>query len=296
MNRLTKLLLIAHAVEFVAIHAPGQQVRDFILDDHTVYAVPVSGTRVTTVSFPSPIAAIDGASMTTDGKTPGLFQLAHTKGTAYFSVRALAKDAAGNVNVRWNNRTYVFDLRENGEPCYSLLLRAPSEKGGLGARLVTPTRLLGLLDKAKAFPLLQQYQPETVRDVEYRDCRLKPLVSDCGGYEICLLQAFRFPHQDTLIFELAVVNNGEKPLSHTPEQMEIRVAEQVFTPSVADLAADVAPKAAVTGYIAITGTPHGGRSELSIKNDFAFALSRRDAAVEAAVRDFDQAQTEGLAK
>jgi hypothetical protein len=296
MNRLTKLLLIAHAVEFVAIHAPGQQVRDFVLDDHTVYAVPVSGTRVTTVSFPSPIAAIDGAAMTTDGKTPGLFQLAHTKGTAYFSVRALTKDAAANVNVRWNNRTYVFELRESAEPCYSLLLRSPSEKSGLAARPLTPNRLLGLLDKAKAFPLLQQYQPEAVRDVEYRDCRAKPIVSDCGGYEVRLFQAFRFPQQDTLIFEIAVVNNGEKLLIHTPEQLEIRVAEQVFTPSVADLAGEVPPKAALTGYIVLTGTPNGGRNELSLKNDFAFALNRRDAAVDAAVRDFDQAQTEGFAK
>ena len=69
------------------------RVQDFPLNDHTVYSIPVSAARVTTVSFPSPIAAIDGALLTVDGKTPGLFQIAHTKGTAYFSLRALAKDA-----------------------------------------------------------------------------------------------------------------------------------------------------------------------------------------------------------
>ena len=95
-----------------------------MLDDHNVYAVPVSGTRVTTISFPSPIAAIDGALVTADGKTPALFQIAHTKGTAYFSVRALAKDAATNLNVRWNNRTYVFELRESGDPWYSVILQS----------------------------------------------------------------------------------------------------------------------------------------------------------------------------
>lgn len=296
MNRLTKLLLIAQTIEFVAIQAPGQQVRDFVLDDHIVYAVPVSGTRVTTVSFPSPIAAIDGALTTADGRTPGVFQLAHTKGTAYFSVRALVKDAATNLNVRWNNRTYVFELRESTEPCYSLVLRGTPERNALPSRPLTPNRLLGLLDKAKAFPLLRQYQPDAVRDVEHRDCRAKPLVSDCGGYEIRVMEAFRFPEQDSLIFQLTVVNKADKPLSHTPEQLQVRVAEQVFTPSLADLPSLVAPKSAVTGYVAITGTPTGGRNDLSLKNDFTFALSRRDAVVEAAVRDFEKVQTEGFAK
>jgi hypothetical protein len=52
--------------------------------------VPVATNRVTTISFPSAITAIDGAGITVDGKTPGLFQLAHTKGSAFLSVRALS--------------------------------------------------------------------------------------------------------------------------------------------------------------------------------------------------------------
>jgi hypothetical protein len=183
MNRLTKPFLIAHMFAFVAIEASGQQVRDLVLDDHLVYTVPVSAARVTTVSFPSPIAGIDGALTTMDGKTPGVFQVAHTKGTAYFSARALAKGAVTNLNVRWNNRTYVFELRESAEPCYSMILRSGGEKAGASSRPLTPNRLLGILDKVKAFPLLQQYQPEAVRDVEFRDCRATPLVSDCGEYE-----------------------------------------------------------------------------------------------------------------
>ena len=105
MNRLAKLLLIAQTIEFVAIHASGQQVQDLVLDDHTVYAVPVSGMRVTTVSFPSPISAIDGALITADGKTPGVFQIAHTKGTGYFSARALAKGASrSGCGSQYRNR------------------------------------------------------------------------------------------------------------------------------------------------------------------------------------------------
>ena len=296
MSPLVKFLLIAQTIEFVAIHAHGQQVRDFVLDDHTVYAVPVSGLRVTTVSFPSPIAAIDGALTTADGKTPGVFQIAHTKGTAYFSARALVKGATTNLNVRWNNRTYVFELKESEQPCYSMILRGGSEKSAGPTRLLTPNRLLGILDKAMACALLQQHQPDTVRDIEYRDCRATPLVSDCGDYEVRCTEAFRFPAQDTLVFQVTVSNKSDKPLQHTPEQLEVRVGEHVFTPSVADLASIIVPHGAATGYVAVTGNPTGGRNGLSLKNEFSFVLSRRDPAVEAVARGFDELQTGGLAK
>lgn len=296
MNRLASLLLIAETLHFGSIQAGEQRVQDFVLDDHIVYTVPVSAARVTTISFPSPIAAIDGALTTADGKTPGVFQIAHTKGTAYFSARALAKGATTNLNVRWNNRTYVFDLHESAEPCYSLILRAGSEKSNGQARPLTPNRLLGILDKAKAFALLQQYQPEVVRDVEYRDCRATPVVSDCGDYEVRLSEAFRFPQQDTLVFQLSVTNKSDKPLEHQPERLEVRVGEQVFTPSLADLASIVAPHGSATGYVAVTGNPSGGRNGLALKNDFTFVLSRRDAAMNAATRGFEELQTTGLAK
>ena len=171
MNPLAKLTIITYALAATIAHAGEPRVQDLVLDDHKVYAVPVSNARVTTISFPSPIAAIDGALVTADGKTPALFQIAHTKGTAYFSVRALGKDAATNLNVRWNNRTYVFELRESGEPWYSVILQSQPEKISRASRPLTPSRLLGLLDKAKAFPLLQTYHPAAVANVEHRDLR-----------------------------------------------------------------------------------------------------------------------------
>ena len=290
MNLLAKLAIKLGPLCLIVAQAAGQQVRNVLLDAHTVYALPVSGVRVTTVSFPSPVAAIDGALTTTDGKTPGLFQIAHTKGTAYFSVRALAKGATTNINVRWNNRTYVFELRESLEPCYSLILRNGSEKLGSPGRPLTPSRLLGILDKAKGFPLLQQYQPDAVRGVEYRDCRATPLVSDCGDYEVRCVEAFRFPDQDTLVFQLTITNKADKALEHMSEKLEVRVGEQVFTPSVADVSGIIAPHGLATGYVAVTGTPTGGRNGLSLKNDFTFVLSRRDAEVEAAARGFDELQ------
>jgi len=117
MNPLSNTL-IRHGLVFLlalptGIHAaedPPKAIHELALDEHRVYAVPVSVARVTTVSFPSSIAAIDAAMVSTDDQSQGLFQLAHQPGTAFFSVRSLVKDAMTNVNVRWNNKTYVLEL------------------------------------------------------------------------------------------------------------------------------------------------------------------------------------------
>src|SRR5687768_2603810 len=110
MRRLIEIL-IALVCFLPALRAEEfKPIKAFSLDDHTVYSVPVSGTRVTTISFPGAIAAIDAAQVTVDGKAPGNFQIAHTKGSHFLSVRALAKKAVTNVNVRWNNKTYVLEL------------------------------------------------------------------------------------------------------------------------------------------------------------------------------------------
>jgi len=250
-------------------------VQDFVLDDHTVYEVPVSGTRVTTISFPSPIAAIDAALTTSDGKTPGLFQIAHTKGTSYLSARALAKDATTNLNVRWNNRTYVFELRESADPWYSVVLQPQPIKSNHAPRPLTPARLIGLLDRAKAFALLKAHQPDVVAGVEHRDLRDHPQITDCGDYEVRLMEAFRFPEDDTLVFQLTITNRTDKPIEHTPEKLEVHVTDRVLNPSVTDLTSSIAAHETASGYIAIS-TGLEGPYDLSLKNDFTFVLARHD--------------------
>ncbi len=100
--------------------ADSPAIQQVMLDDRTAVTVPVATNRVTTICFPSAITAIDGAGVTVDGKTPGLFQLAHTKGSAFLSVRALIPKASANLNIRWNDHTYVFELTENAQPVLSL--------------------------------------------------------------------------------------------------------------------------------------------------------------------------------
>jgi hypothetical protein len=98
-----------------------------------------------------------------DGKTPGLFQLAHTKGSAFLSVRALFPKASANLNIRWNEHTYVFELTESDHPVLSLNMEMPPtpEEAGVGhAPQVSPLKLLALLDKAKVFRCSKSSSPK----------------------------------------------------------------------------------------------------------------------------------------
>ena len=276
----TAKILTFTATLLAAAVAPAQQSKEILkdfLDSNVSIVVPVATNRVTTISFPSAITAIDGAGVTVDGKTPGLFQLAHTKSSAFLSVRALFPKASANLNIRWNDQTYVFDLIESDQPVLSLNLEAPPtpEEDGVGrAPEVSPIKLLSLLDKAKAFPLLKAQQPESVADVDFTTYDGKPLVSDFNDYEIQIEETFRFNAEDTLVFRLAITNKVDSPLIYQPDSFTLRAGDRLYPQSVSDADGTVPPKSQSIVYFAVTGTPDGGRNDLSLRNSFTVLVTR----------------------
>jgi hypothetical protein len=265
---------MAFGVSALADSAAIQRVS---LDDHVVVTVLVATNRVTTISFPGAIEAIDGAGFTVDGKMSGQFQLAHVKGSAFLSVRALTGNATGNLNLRWNHRTYVFELSASDAPVMSLIMESPptSEQSGIGnAPEVTPLKLLALLDKAKAFPLLKSQQPEAVADVSFTTYDGKPLVSNFNDYEIQIEQAFRFNAEDTLVFRVGITNKSDASLIYQPDSFALRAGNRLYPQSISDAGGTVPPKGREMVYFAVTGTPDGGRNELSLKNNFTVLVQR----------------------
>jgi len=260
----------------VALGEPnGETIQRVTLDERAVITVPVATNRVTTISFPGPIAAIDAVGVTTDGKSPGQFQLAHTKGSSFLSVRALARRVATNLNVRWNKRTYVFELVESDKPILALNLEdLAATETALPAPSVTPTKLLALLDKAKSFPLLKQQHPDAVADAEARTFGDKPQVTDFTDYEIRIEEVFRFNTDDTLVFHVVLRNKSEKEIHYLPESFAVRVGNRLYYQSISDAPGVLPAHAASTVYLAITGTPDGGRNELSLKNEFSVLVTR----------------------
>lgn len=280
MNRRIKLLWTTVVLLVVAsAHASAdadKQVKDLELDEHVVYTIPVGGSRVTTISFPGPIAAIDAALVTTDGKHAGGFQLAHTKGSYFFSVRNLVKDAVTNVNVRWNNKTYVLELQDSKTPLLSVIFHTANGKARSTGGPLTPGRLLGLLDKAKAYPLLKANYPEVVEKVDYHPYGEKPPVMDYGDFEVRLEEAFRFDPEDTLILRVNLRNKTDKEIAYDPQGFSLRVGERLFFQSISDASGIIPPKGGSPAYFAITGTASGGRNDVSLKNEFTVLVSRAE--------------------
>ena len=253
--------------------AKDKAIQDFVLDEQTVYVIPVSGFRVTTVSFPGPIAAIDAAQVTIDPQKPAAFLIAHTKGSSFFSVRAEVRKAVTNVNIRWNNKTYVIELVESDEPLLSVTFEiAPDNSALVQAEPVTPSRLLALLDKAKAYPLLKAYHSEAVAQVEYRNFESEPRILDCTNYAVEIKEVFRFNPEDTLVFRVGVTNKTANELRYASNGFSLRVGERTYPQSISDASGVVPPHADAPAYFAVTGTPNGGRNDMSIKNDFFVIL------------------------
>ena len=266
------ILLAAH----IALAEQPEAIQRITLDERAVVTVPVATNHVTTISFPGPIAAIDAVGVTVDGKTPGQFQLAHTKGSSFVSVRALARKAATNLNIRWNKCTYVFELIESDNPVLSLNLedRSMAADSAQPMPRVTPSRLLALLDKSKAFQLLKRQHPEAVANAEARTFGDEPQVTDFDDYEIRILEIFRFNLDDTLAFHVELRNKSDKEIRYQPDSFCVRVGNRLYHQSISDAPGVLPPCAASTVYFGITGTPDGGRNELSLKNEFSVLVTR----------------------
>jgi len=258
-----------------ALAADITAIQSALLDERVVYSVPVATNRVTTISFPGPISGIDAAGVTSDPKVPGQFQLAHTRGSSFLSVRALGRNATANVNVRWGKHTYVFELAEGSLPVLSFILETkPSGPGVQPAPIINPTRLLALLDKAKMFPLLKQQHPEAVAQVDVVTFSDPPCVTDFNDYEIRVEEAFRFNPEDTLVFHLRLKNKTESAIQYRPESFVLRIGNRLYQQSISDAAGLIPPKEEVIAYFAVTGTPDGARNEVSLKNAFSVLVER----------------------
>jgi hypothetical protein len=261
----------------LAAHA-APAVKQFPLDERVVYEIPISGDAPTTLMFPSALTAIEAANVSVNPETPAPVLLAYTPGRTFFSVRALEPAAKAAVNVVWKNKTYVLRFFGNAEPYGSVTFYEDDLAGRSASphRRVTPETLLGLLDRAKSFALLSAQYPEAVQQIE----RSTPeSVTYYRDFRVTVEEVFRFDPEDTLVFRLRFENTGESEVVYQPQRLAARVGQNVYYASIADASGIVPSKATTTGFFAVTGTPRGGRANLSVKNLFTVVVPRveRDA-------------------
>ena len=266
--------------------AEAQAIKTFPLDEQTVYHLKVATDKVTTLVFPQPITALEGSGITADPKTPAKMLLTYHAGDRFFSVRALADPANATINVIINRKVYVIELATDKEPFQSVTFYPADEPPAqtAGQPNVGPSRLLDLLDKAKAYPLLAEQYPEMVSQIEKAEPFTQTLYE---GFQVILTKVFRFDAEDALIFQVEFVNETDQPIYYVPQSLAVRIGSGVYWSALSDAsgiitAGEKNPKTGkITpghsdGYFVICGTPHGGRNHLSVQNAFNVLVFRQE--------------------
>ena len=268
------------------VSAQAQAIKSFPLDEHTVYHLKIGTDKVTTLVFPEPITALEGSGITVDPKSPAQVMLSYHSGDRFFTVRALADSVTADLNVIINRKVYVIELAADQDPVQSVTFYPADEPPAqsAGQPNVGPSRLLGLLDKAKAYPLLAEQYPEMVSQTDKVEPFSRTLYE---GFEVILTKVFRFDAEDALIFQVEFVNQTDKPIYYVPQSLAVRVGSGVYWSALSDASGIMAPgekdpkTGKITpghsnGYFIICGTPHGGRNHLSVQNPFNVLVFRQE--------------------
>jgi hypothetical protein len=259
-------------------------IKQFPLDDRAVYQIKVGKNQATTIMFPSSISALESANVTSDPKVPGAVLLSYAKGRYFFSLRALQEDVSANVNVVWNRKTYVLEIQSDEEPFNSVTFYQPAEPGTTSSKdSLGPIRLLGLLDKAKAYHLIQSQYPEAIPQVDTARPHNRIAYQN---FEVEVAEVFRFDPEDTLVFKILLYNHSSSEIYYQPQSLAIRVGLDVFYSALSDASGIMPPAnfnpetkkvepSVSLAYFVVTGTPNGGRNNLAVTNAFNVIVNRQ---------------------
>jgi hypothetical protein len=227
---------------------------------------------VTTIEFPSKIEALDGFGFSPNPNPDGLdlFQIAFNKGTNFVSLKATKPGAEGNLTVVLNGRVYCLYCEEAGDPSFLVIFeeessRRRSEATPIANKVVSPARLLGFLDKVKAFPSLKVSAPEMYQNMDVSEPNSK---SAANGLDVTIKRVIRDAALDSVGFELTLANHSDKEVLYDPESFGVRVGDDTYQQSVSDAAGMVPAGKAQTAFFIVTGGNAGGRNDLAVTNKF----------------------------
>jgi len=268
-----KLCVIITILHFAAIAQAGSIVQK-PLDEFIIYDIPVaSKTGTTTVMFPSEISGLFAKSVAVQDQENAGFLISFTPGNFYFTIRALKKDAEDHLTVIFNRKAYVFHLTASDHPFYNVTLYQEERIGKEGRINVVPERILSLMDKAKAYPLLLKADRDGLAGVLHASPGITNYYKD---FNVRILDVWRFEEEDTLIFRLELVNETDQPIYYKPQDLAVRLDERIYTESLADASGVMPPKSLTSAFFAITGNGQGGRNHLAPDNKWNVLVVRAE--------------------
>jgi hypothetical protein len=242
-------------------------------------AVVKLGTRgITTLEFPYKIEALDGYgfSLNPAPDGPEFFQISFSKGTNFLSVKATRDGAEGNLTVVLEGKVYCLFCKAVPDPSFVVIFEDGSGKGVSDPhevlaknKPVSPARLLGFLDKVKAFPALKVSAPEIFQNMDVTEPNSE---SSLDGLEVRLRRVIRDNSLDSLGFEVELVNKADKDFVYDPESLGIRVGDEVYPQSISDAGGLILAGKKQMAFFVVTGTATGGRNDLAATNKFEIVM------------------------
>jgi hypothetical protein len=242
-------------------------------------AVVKLGTRgITTLEFPEKIEALDGYGFSfnpvPDG--PELFQISFNKGTNFLSLKATREGVEGNLTVVLDGKAYSLFCKAVPDPSFVVIFENGSAKGVSDPREVlaanrqaSPSRLLGFLDKVKAFPSLRVTAPEMFQNMDVAEPNSE---SSLDGLEVTLRRVIRDNGLDSLGFEVELINKADKDFAYDPESFGVRVGAEVYPQAISDAGGLVSAGKTQTAFFVVAGTATGGRNDLAVTNKFDIVM------------------------
>jgi hypothetical protein len=232
---------------------------------------------ITTIQFPAKIEALDGYGFSLNPGPDGqdIFQISFNKGTNFISLKAVRPGVQGNLTVVLDGKVYALLCKEAPDPSFVVIFedraakRIAEQPPSSKRPEASPARLLGFLDKVKAFPTLKVSAPEIYRNMDVAE------PNSHSGFErldISLKRVVRDDALDSVGFEVFLANKSAKDFIYDPESFAVRVGEEIYQQSVSDAGGLVPAGKSQTAFFVVTGGSNGGRNDLAVTNKFEIVL------------------------
>ena len=268
---------ILYAIVSLLIWLPplpaGQSLRQYPLDEQLVPEVPVALDEGTTVFlFPTKINGLYAQKVSLDPAVAADFAMTFQPGQFYFTVNARHAGARDVISVVLGRQVYQIRIVAAKEQ--AVLTAAffnPTRQGRVAA--VSPNKLLSLLDKSKLYYQLRRHYPQEAEQIEHA----RPGLTLCyRNFSATVQDVWRYEAEDTLVFRVLLQNRGGEAIAYSPNELAVRVGQRIYPAAVADAAGVMPPHATVPVYFAISGSPDGGRNNLSVNNRWNILVPRRE--------------------
>lgn len=270
-----KLVVIPTVVWVITVAVHAGPIVQKPLDEYIIYDIPVASKSGTTlVMFPSQISGLYAKSVATQEQDNAGFLISFTPGNFYFSIRALKPDAEDHLTVIYNRKAYVLHLTASEKPLYNVTFFQDDRRGKDGNRpTIVPERLLSLMDKAKAYPLIAASSPDALAGVLHS---APSITNYYEGFNVRIRNVWRFEEEDTLIFRVELENTSDAAIYYKPQDLAVRLDQRIYTQSLADASGVMPPTSITPAFFAVTGNGQGSRNNLAPDNKWNVLVVRAE--------------------